>query len=158
MKILKPLNHPWHCTRFRTWKSGAEMQCKKTLTEHSSPWSQGSFPFTSWLPLSMCRTPTTRTTCSSATPCENFKNFLPLRFYVKSILLIMCPVWNFSNFPATQILREINFGWFQKVKTVIFTILETLNFDFLKISQLKMCKITKKLKFRTSKIVSKDNF
>ena len=25
-------------------------------------------------------------------------------------------VWKFSNFPATLILREINFGWFQMVK------------------------------------------
>ena len=37
-------------------------------------------------------------------------------------------VWKFSNFPATLILREINFGWFQKAKSAILTIFWSFEF------------------------------
>ena len=37
-------------------------------------------------------------------------------------------VWKFHDFPATQILGEINFGEFRSCKTAIFAILEALNF------------------------------
>ena len=49
-------------------------------------------------------------------------------------------VWKFSNFPAIQILRENNFGKFQKVKTAVSATLEGLNYDFLGILRLKMSK------------------
>ena len=35
-----------------------------------------------------------------------------------------------QEYPATHILREINFGELKTSKTVIWTILEALNFDF----------------------------
>ena len=40
-------------------------------------------------------------------------------------------VANFGNFPATQILREINFGHFAAPKTAVLTIWTALNFEFL---------------------------
>ena len=39
-------------------------------------------------------------------------------------------MWKFQNLPATQILREINFGNFEARRIVTLTILETLNLDF----------------------------
>ena len=38
--------------------------------------------------------------------------------------------WKFTNFSATQILREINVGKLAVLEIAILTILETLNFDF----------------------------
>ena len=40
------------------------------------------------------------------------------------------PVWKLANFPATQILREINVGKSAVLEIAILTILEALNFDF----------------------------
>ena len=43
-----------------------------------------------------------------------------------------CTVWKFSNFSATLIFREINFGRVQKIKGATLTILKALNFDLWK--------------------------
>ena len=40
-------------------------------------------------------------------------------------------VWKFQIFPATKILREINFGHFKAQKTAIFAICTALNFEHL---------------------------
>ena len=40
-------------------------------------------------------------------------------------------VWKSSNFPATLILHEIDFGWFEKVKHCHFNNFEGLEFWFL---------------------------
>ena len=53
-------------------------------------------------------------------------------------------VWKFSNFPATLILREINFGWFQKVKNCHFNNFGGFEFWFFeKLHTLKCQKIPK---------------
>ena len=40
-------------------------------------------------------------------------------------------MWKFQDFSVTQILREINFGHFEALKTAILTLyLEALNFGF----------------------------
>ena len=39
-------------------------------------------------------------------------------------------MWKCHDFSATHILREINFGHLEALKTDILTILEALNFDF----------------------------
>ena len=44
------------------------------------------------------------------------------------ILTAYSTVWNFSNFPATLVLIEFNFGWFQRVKNCRFTNLEGFKF------------------------------
>ena len=38
-------------------------------------------------------------------------------------------LWKFHDFSITQILREINFGYFRGAKSANFTHLEALNFD-----------------------------
>ena len=49
-------------------------------------------------------------------------------------------VWKFSYFPVTPlILREINFGSIQKVKTAVLTILKALSFDFLGVFDIYIC-------------------
>ena len=56
------------------------------------------------------------------TECGTFRLSLPLRFYVKSIF--GSPEWRkITNFPATQILREINFALLQGAKIGLLTIL-----------------------------------
>ena len=60
-------------------------------------------------------------------------------------------VWNFSHFPVTLPLRDINFGWFQRVKDCHFDNLKALNFDILGVSHLKMSKISKNSKLRLLK-------
>ena len=57
-------------------------------------------------------------------------------------------LWKFSNFSAVLILHL--FCWIQRVKTVISTILEATNIDFLGISLLK---ISKNSKFRAAQTV-----
>ena len=57
--------------------------------------------------------------------------------------------WKFSKSPATLILHEINFSWFQKVKNAISTILEASNFDFWKIFTLENVKTPQKFKFQS---------
>ena len=54
-----------------------------------------------------------------------------------------CTVWKFSNFSATLIFREINFGRVQKIKGATLTILKALNFDFWKHFTLEMSKVPK---------------
>ena len=44
--------------------------------------------------------------------------------------MICIIVWKFLDFPATQILREINFVESWREKTAGFAILEAVNFDF----------------------------
>ena len=64
-------------------------------------------------------------------------NFKEIRFYV-----VLCMYrhgqpnweitkWKFQDFSASQILREINFGYFEAPKTAILTICAALNFEFL---------------------------
>ena len=51
-------------------------------------------------------------------------------------------VWKFSNFPATLILREINFSWYQRVKDWHFNLLGGFEFWFLKnftLEKIKSC-------------------
>ena len=40
-------------------------------------------------------------------------------------------MWKFQDFSATQILREINFGYFEGPKTAFSTIWAAVNFEFL---------------------------
>ena len=40
-------------------------------------------------------------------------------------------MWNYQDFSATQILREIDFANFEALKTAILTIWAALNFEFL---------------------------
>ena len=58
-----------------------------------------------------------------------------------------------ENFPATLILREINFGSMQYVKTAILTISEALDFELMGIPYLKMSKIPQNVKFGAAKMV-----
>ena len=62
-------------------------------------------------------------------------------------------LWKFSNFSAVLILHL--FCWIQRVKTVISTILEATNIDFLGISLLK---ISKNSKFRAAQMVKMAGF
>ena len=63
-------------------------------------------------------------------------------------------MWKFQKFSVTNILREINFGWFQKVKNCHFNDFEGFEFSFFfGISLLKMSEISKKSKFRASQMV-----
>ena len=39
-------------------------------------------------------------------------------------------MWKFQDFIANQILREINFGYFEAPETAILTILEALNSEY----------------------------
>ena len=61
-------------------------------------------------------------------------------------------MWKFRNFPATLFLREINFGWFQMVESVILTILGVSNFEFLDIFEIFKYKIPTKAKFKAYKV------
>ena len=38
-------------------------------------------------------------------------------------------MWNFKNFSCTQILREINFDYFERLKIAGMTAFKVLNFD-----------------------------
>ena len=48
-------------------------------------------------------------------------------------------MWKFSNFSATFILHEINFGWFQRVKNWRFNNFEGFEFQFLEQFQNRIC-------------------
>ena len=50
-------------------------------------------------------------------------------------------MWKFQDLSATQILREINFGHFEAPKTAILTILEALNFEYLRTFDIFKCEI-----------------
>ena len=68
--------------------------------------------------------------------------------------LLTNTVWKFSRFPATLILCEINFGWFQRVKNYRFNNSEGIELWFSrKISHLKMSKVPKNSNFRTAQTV-----
>ena len=58
-----------------------------------------------------------------------------------------------SNFTATHTLREINFGWFQKVKNCHLNKFGGFEFWFLGISHLKMSKFPKNSNFRAAELV-----
>ena len=62
-------------------------------------------------------------------------------------------MWKFQDFSCTQILREINFGYFdvQKVPFLPFEQLQTL--QFLGTFDIVKYEIFQKLKFKASKIV-----
>ena len=50
-------------------------------------------------------------------------HFCLVKGVICNLTFLWCRVWkfsNFSHFPATLILREINFGSIQKIKTCIF--------------------------------------
>ena len=49
----------------------------------------------------------------------------------------------FQDFPATHILREINFGHIQAWKTAFYTNFATLKFDFNGFLKAEMCQKTK---------------
>ena len=57
-----------------------------------------------------------------------------------------CIKWKFQDFPATQILREINLAHFAAQKTAILIILAALNIEFLGIGH--WYHNTLKLRFR----------
>ena len=68
-----------------------------------------------------------------------------------------------SDFPITQIVREINFGNCSSGKTAVVTHLETMNFDFhalLHFSKAEIAQISpkdaKKSSFRTSRFFKSD--
>ena len=50
-------------------------------------------------------------------------------------------MWNFQDFSANQILREINFGHFEAPKTAILTIWVAMNFKFLGTYDIFKCEI-----------------
>ena len=52
--------------------------------------------------------------------------------FTKQLVLLIHSV-KFQKFSAIQILRELNFGDFEDLKTVILTILAAQNFDLLAI-------------------------
>ena len=52
-------------------------------------------------------------------------------WYYHLFLGVLSTVWKFQEFSATQILREINFGYLKPQKTTILTILAALNLDIL---------------------------
>ena len=61
-------------------------------------------------------------------------------------------VWKFSNFPTPLILREINFGWYLKVKNWHFNNFKGIEFWFFgKISHLKMPKVSKNKRLKLFK-------
>ena len=57
-------------------------------------------------------------------------------------------VWKFQDFSATQILREIILEDSASSKTVIFVVLEALNFDFGQFHPSKNCKNVSISKFK----------
>ena len=72
--------------------------------------------------------------------------------------IVYSTVWKSSNFPATLIfyhwfLREINFGWFQKVKNCLFNNLRSFEFWFLEIFHAWIFKILKNWKSRAVQMV-----
>ena len=62
-------------------------------------------------------------------------------------------MWNFQDFSANQILREINFGHFEAPKTAILTIWVAMNFKFLGTYDIFKCETFPKIKIQHLKIV-----
>ena len=62
-------------------------------------------------------------------------------------------MWQFQDFLATQIFREINFGNLEAPKTDILTKCVALNFEFLNIFDVFKCEIPRKSKFKASNII-----
>ena len=86
-------------------------------------------------------------TCKGTFFVKSHTNFLsgidfPGIVFLKSLTLefFLFTQGKFSNFPATLILREINFGWFQKVKNYHF-----VGFDFWKMFTLENVKNCNKI-------------
>ena len=62
-------------------------------------------------------------------------------------------MWEFQDFSATQILREINFGHFEAQETAVLTLRAALNFEVLGTFDVFKCEMPKNSKFKPSKIV-----
>ena len=64
------------------------------------------------------------------------------KMFVVLIFSLFCfgTVWKFSNFPASLILRETNFGHFEATKSAILTIFKT---EFLVLGEFQPTKIAK---------------
>ena len=60
-------------------------------------------------------------------------------------------MWKIQNFPATQMLREINFSYVEVQKNAFMTHIEALNFDFVKFKPGKIAKNSAKPKLRDAK-------
>ena len=58
-------------------------------------------------------------------------------------------MWKCQDISATQILREINFGYFEVLKTAILTILAALDFVFLGTFDISSMKILPKMKIQS---------
>ena len=54
-------------------------------------------------------------------------------------------MWKFQNISATQILREINFGYLETPKTAILTNWANVNFEFLATLDIFKCEIFPKI-------------
>ena len=61
-------------------------------------------------------------------------------------------MWKIGNFTATLILREINFGSFQKVKNCRFNNFGGFEFGFME-KTLEMSKVPKNSKVRAAQVV-----
>ena len=115
----------------------------------------------------------------------NFRIFLPLRFYVKSILVILKPqelpfwpfksssdlwnFWEFVIFPSVKWPKTHNSNpphWVKQQflansngkKMPFLAILEVLNFDYYKFKQIFNSQIYQYSNFRFSEIVKNGNF
>ena len=62
-------------------------------------------------------------------------------------------VWQFQDYSATQILRDINFGHFEETKNTILTSWAALNLEFVGICDIIKCELFLKWKFKAFKIV-----
>ena len=62
-------------------------------------------------------------------------------------------LWNFQDFSATLILREINFNHFEAPKPAILTILPAVNFEFQKIFDILKCETPKRQNSKPQKLL-----
>ena len=62
-------------------------------------------------------------------------------------------MWKFQDFSATQILREINFGYLKPQRTAILTIPAAVNFEFLGILAFSTVKFPKSQNSKLPKLV-----
>ena len=68
-------------------------------------------------------------------------NFVDIKY--GNLLNYLLIVWKCKDFSATQILREINIGWFRNSKTTVLTMLEALIYYFQYITALTKLTNTK---------------
>ena len=94
--------------------------------------------------------------CNNYPPSQGVPHILPCYFHMYSILSKSNSMtWKFKDFSATQILREINLGWFQKVKNAILPIWEGLDFAFYENFIFASVKNSQKFTFWSAKMVNK---